>query len=57
MLTKSDKLSKAAANIALADLEREIRWDQTTVQLFSVLHKIGIEAAGIKILEWLEGSH
>ena len=57
LLTKSDKLSKAAANIALADLEREIRWDQTTVQLFSVLHKIGIEAAGIKILEWLEGSH
>jgi len=57
LLTKSDKLSKAAANIALADLEREIRWDQTTVQLFSVLHKIGIESAGIKILEWLDGSH
>lgn len=57
LLTKSDKLSKAASNIALVDLEREIRWDQTTVQLFSVLHKIGIEAAGIKILEWLEGSH
>ena len=57
LLTKSDKLSKAAANIAIAHLEREIRWNQTTVQLFSALRKIGIEAAGIKILEWLEGPH
>ena len=55
LLTKSDKLSRSAANKALVDLKREIRWEQTTVQLFSALRKVGIDTAGIKILEWLDG--
>jgi GTP-binding protein len=54
LLTKSDKLSRNAANKVLSELQRRIRWSQTTLQLFSALRKVGIQEAGSKILDFLE---
>ena len=56
LLTKSDKLSRSAANQVLAQVQRTIRLDTVTVQLFSALRKVGIEEAGEKVLTLLRGS-
>ena len=56
LLTKSDKLSRSAANQALAKVQRDVRLDTVTVQLFSALRRVGIEEAGEKVLALLRGS-
>ena len=56
LLTKSDKLSRSAANQALAKAQRDVRLDTVTVQLFSALRRVGIEEAGEKVLALLRGS-
>ena len=50
LLTKSDKLSRSAANHALLKTRRELRTEFVTVQLFSVLRKLGIEEARKQVL-------
>ena len=57
LLTKSDKLSRSAANQALAKAQRDVRLDTVTVQLFSALRRVGIEEAGEKVLALLRGSN
>ena len=42
LLTKSDKLSRSAANQALVKAQRDVRLDAVTVQLFSALRRVGI---------------
>ena len=56
LLTKSDKLSRSAANQALVEVQRDVRLDTVTVQLFSALRRVGIEEAGEKVLALLRGS-
>ena len=56
LLTKSDKLSRGAANQALAQVQLDIRLNTVTVQLFSALRKVGIEESGEKVLTLLRGS-
>ena len=56
LLTKSDKLSRSAANQALAKAQRDVRLYTVTVQLFSALRRVGIEEAGEKVLALLRGS-
>ena len=56
LLTKSDKLSRSAANQALVKAQRDVRLDTVTVQLFSALRRVGIEEAGEKVLALLRGS-
>ena len=56
LLTKSDKLSRSAANQALVKAKRDVRLDTVTVQLFSALRRVGIEEAGEKVLALLRGS-
>ena len=56
LLTKSDKLSRGAANQALAQMQRDIRLGTDTVQLFSALRKVGIQEAGEKALALLRES-
>ena len=56
LLTKSDKLSRSAANQALVKVQRDVRLDTVTVQLFSALRRVGIEEAGEKVLALLRGS-
>ncbi len=56
LLTKSDKLSRSAANQALAKAQRDVRLGTVTVQLFSALRRVGIEEAGEKVLALLRGS-
>jgi len=56
LLTKSDKLSRSAANQALVKVQRDVRLDTVTVQLFSALRKVGIEEAGEKVLDLLRES-
>ena len=56
LLTKSDKLNRSAANQALAKVQRDIRLDTVTMQLFSALRKVGLEEAGEKVLALLRGS-
>ena len=55
LLTKSDKLSRSAANQVLAQVQRTIRLDTVTVQLFSALRRVGIEESGEKVLALLRG--
>ena len=55
LLTKSDKLSRSAANQALVKAQRDVRLDTVTVQLFSALRRVGIEEAGEKVLALLRG--
>ena len=56
LLTKSDKLSRSAANQALVKAQRDVRLDTVTMQLFSALRRVGIEEAGEKVLALLRGS-
>ena len=56
LLTKSVKLSRSAANQALVKVQRDVRLDTVTVQLFSALRRVGIEEAGEKVLALLQGS-
>ena len=56
LLTKSDKLSRSAANQALTQVQRDIRLNTVTVQLFSALRRVGIEESGEKVLALLGGS-
>jgi GTP-binding protein len=56
LLTKSDKLSRSASNQTLAKVQRDVRLDNVTMQLFSALHRVGIEEAGGKVLALLRES-
>ena len=56
LLTKSDKLSRSAANQTLTQVQRDIRLNTVTVQLFSALRRVGIEESGEKVLALLRGS-
>ena len=53
LITKSDKLSRSAANQALARMQRDVRLDTVTMQLFSALRRVGIEESGEKVLALL----
>ena len=55
LLTKSDKLSRNAANQTLQAVKKELRetWGNCTVQLFSSLKKQGVEEAEKVIGQWL----
>ena len=65
LLTKSDKLSRnqAAASLALVRRELAELTDQVSVQLFSSLHKQGVDEVEAVVAGWLglktpeEGSH
>ena len=58
LLTKSDKLSRNAANQTLAAVKKELQntWDNCTIQLFSSLKKQGVEEAEKVIGAWLNNS-
>ena len=56
LLTKSDKLSRSAANQALTQVQRDMPMNAVTVQLFSALRRVGIEESGEKVLALLRGS-
>lgn len=55
LLSKSDKLSRNAANQTLLAVRKELNehWDNCTVQLFSSLKKQGVEEAEKIIGAWL----
>lgn len=55
LLTKSDKLSRNAANQTLLAVRKELNatWDNCSVQLFSSLKKQGVEEAESVIGRWL----
>lgn len=55
MLTKADKISKSAAQSALAEVRRDVAQyaGETSVQLFSGLNKIGLSAARAAVAEKL----
>lgn len=55
LLTKSDKLSRNAANQTLQTVKKELveTWGNCTVQLFSSLKKQGVEEAEKIIGQWL----
>lgn len=55
LLTKSDKLSRNAANQTLQAVKKELleTWGNCTVQLFSSLKKQGVEEAEKVIGQWL----
>ncbi|SNR78389.1 cell division checkpoint GTPase YihA [Methylobacillus rhizosphaerae] len=55
LLTKSDKLSRQAANQTLQQVKKELNanWGNCTVQLFSSLKKQGVEEAESIIGRWL----
>lgn len=55
LLTKSDKLSRNAANQTLQSVRKELNatWGNCTVQLFSSLKKQGVEEAESMIGKWL----
>jgi len=56
LLTKSDKLSRNAANQTLQAVKKELQsiWGNCTIQLFSSLKKQGIEEAETVIGAWLK---
>ncbi len=56
LLTKSDKLSRNAANKALYQVRQDIRSNTITVQLFSALRRVGLEDAGERVLALLRKS-
>ena len=57
LLTKSDKLTRGAANIVLANVRRELsRAPQTTAQLFSSTTRVGIEEAEKVFGAWLRAA-
>jgi GTP-binding protein len=56
LLTKSDKLSRSAANQALVKVQRDVRLGTVTTQLFSALRRVGIEESGEKVLALLRES-
>lgn len=55
LLTKSDKLSRQAANQTLLAVRKELNenWDNCTIQLFSSLKKQGVEEAEKIIGAWM----
>ncbi|MDR5170251.1 YihA family ribosome biogenesis GTP-binding protein [Methylobacillus flagellatus] len=55
LLTKSDKLSRQAANQTLQQVRKELEanWGNCSVQLFSSLKKQGVEEAETVIGRWL----
>ncbi len=55
LLTKSDKLSRQAANQTLQQVRKELEanWENCSVQLFSSLKKQGVEEAEAVIGRWL----
>jgi GTP-binding protein len=56
LLTKSDKLSRNAANQTLQAVKKELQsiWGNCTIQLFSSLKKQGVEEAETAIGAWLK---
>ncbi|NCA26953.1 MAG: YihA family ribosome biogenesis GTP-binding protein, partial [Methylophilaceae bacterium] len=58
LLTKSDKLSRNAANQTLQAVKKELQstWGNCTIQLFSSLKKQGVEEAEKVIGAWLNPS-
>jgi GTP-binding protein len=56
LLTKSDKLSRSAANQTLQAVKKELQstWGNCTIQLFSSLKKQGVEEAETVIGTWLK---
>lgn len=58
LLTKSDKLSRQAANQVLLSVRKQLNesWGNCSVQLFSSLKKQGVEEAEKVIGEWLFAS-
>lgn len=56
LLTKSDKLSRSAANQTLQAVKKELQstWGNCTIQLFSSLKKQGVEEAETVIGAWLK---
>lgn len=57
LLTKSDKLKRAAAGRALAEARRnaEDLYPEMEVQLFSGLRRTGVETAADRVRAWLAG--
>jgi GTP-binding protein len=57
LLTKADKLSKQAQQVALAKVRRELAraYPQATVQLFSSLKREGIEEAASALAQLAAG--
>jgi GTP-binding protein len=53
LLNKSDKLSKNAANKAMAEVRKEIANIDSSLQLFSALKGTGLEEARQKLADWL----
>ena len=56
LLTKSDKLSRNAANQTLQAVKKELQstWENCSIQLFSSLKKQGVEEAETLIGAWLK---
>ena len=53
LLNKSDKLSKNAANKAMAEIRRELAGLDASLQLFSALKGVGLDEARQKLADWL----
>ncbi|HIF51826.1 MAG TPA: YihA family ribosome biogenesis GTP-binding protein [Thiotrichaceae bacterium] len=53
LLNKSDKLSKNAGNKVLAEVRREIKDVDASIQLFSALKGTGLDEARQKLADWL----
>jgi GTP-binding protein len=53
LLNKSDKLSKNAGNKVLAEVRREIKGVDASIQLFSALKGTGLDEARQKLDDWL----
>lgn len=59
LLTKADKLKRAAAQNTLVTLKKELSGYESllSIQLFSAFTGIGVEEARLKLDEWLHGSN
>lgn len=58
LLTKTDKLKRAAARQALLAVQKELHGyeDFVSVQLFSAVSKVGIDEVRMKLDQWLSNS-
>jgi len=55
LLTKADKLSRHEANKTLHSIQHSLKqYPQTSVQLFSATHKLGLAPARQQLLNWLQ---
>lgn len=56
LLTKCDKLSRGAASKALLAVRQTLKQEGSiaSVQLFSSLHRIGLDEAALQLADWLQ---